>query len=394
MTVLNKTGLNKTGLNAEIRAHFPVTDRMLYLDAAHQTPLAVPVRASLDAFLDEAQFTAGPKAGWLDRVEQVRAQLAGLLGVGAGEIAFTKNTSEGLNIAAHGLRWAPGDNVVLLASEHPNNAYAWLSQRAAGLEVRQVPDDKTWADAETFAAAVDGRTRAIALSHVMFHSGQRNDVESVVALARSVGAEVVLDAMQSVGVLPVDAGALGVAALAAGSHKGLLVPQGLGFLYTATDTDVLAPTYVGTAGVANTSDDLVAGPDAVVLRPDAHRFEIGNYNLPAIHALGGALDLLGSIGLPAIAEHLLDLGDRLIGHLDRLGIGLLGPRERDRRSHIHVLDLPDAGWPPYLAASGVRLSPVRDGLRVSFGIYNTAEDVDRLAVIVERGLRTVPARAS
>jgi cysteine desulfurase / selenocysteine lyase len=113
--------------NAEIRAYFPAAGKMLYLDAAHQTPLAGPVRARLDSFFDEAQLTAGPKSGWLVRIEQVRAQLAKLLGAAADEVAFTKNTSEGLNIAAHGLTWQPGDNVVLLESEHPNNAYAWLS---------------------------------------------------------------------------------------------------------------------------------------------------------------------------------------------------------------------------------------------------------------------------
>jgi selenocysteine lyase/cysteine desulfurase len=374
--------------NTEIRSQFPAADKMLYLDAAHQTPLCVPVRACLDAFYDEALYTAGPKARWLARLEEVRAQLARLLGAGADEIAFTKNTSEGLNIAAHGLGWMPGDNVVMLDSEHPNNAYAWLSQRPAGLEVRQVPGDKKWADGDTFAPHVDQKTRAIALSHVMFHSGQRNDVDSIVKLARSVGAEVVLDAMQSVGVLPVDAAALGVAALSAGSHKGLLIPQGLGFLYTARGADVLAPTYVGTAGVANTRPDLVAGPETIELRPGARRFEIGNFNLPAIHALGGSLDLIESVGLPAICEHLLGLGDRLIGHLDRLGIDLAGPRERERRSHIYVMDLTAARWPRFLAESGVRLSPVRDGLRVSFGIYNNADDVDRLIEIVERGLRT------
>lgn len=374
--------------NTEIRDHFPVTDTMVYLDAAHQTPLSAPVRARLDAFYDEAQYTAGPKPGWLSHIEKVRARLAGLLGACADEIAFTKNTSEGLNIAAHGLGWRPGDNVVMLESEHPNNAYAWLSQRPDGLEVRQVPDDKKWADAETFAPYVDENTRAIALSHVMFHNGQRNDVGSIVELARSVGAEVVLDAMQSVGVLPLDAGELGVAALSAGSHKGLLIPQGLGFLYTAAGTDVLAPTYVGTAGVANARADLLAGPENVELRPDAHRFEIGNFNLPAIHALGGSLDLIESVGLPAISEHLLSLGDRLIEHLDRLGIGLVGPREREHRSHIYVLDLAEAAWPHYLTEAGVRLSPVRGGLRVSFGIYNNADDVDRLAEIVERRLRT------
>ncbi|SEQ27225.1 aminotransferase class V-fold PLP-dependent enzyme [Lentzea albida] len=362
---------------------------MLHLDAAHQTPLSTAVRARLDAFYDQAQFTAGPKSTWLARTEEVRAQLAGLLGVAPETVAFTKNTSEGLNIAARGLRWQPGDNVVLLASEHPNNAYAWLAQRPAGLEVRQVPDDKKWADAATFAPYVDERTRAIALSHVMFHSGQRNDVADIARLAAATGAQVVLDAMQSVGTLPVDAGELGVAALAAGSHKGLLVPQGLGFLHTAAPADVLPPTYVATAGVANTRADLVAGPEALRLRPDAQRFEIGNFNLPAIHALGGALDLISAIGLPAISEHLLSLGDRLIDHLDHLGITLAGPRERERRSHIYVLELPDTGWAEFLAGSGVRLSKVRTGLRVSFGLYNTGDDVDRLADILARGQRSL-----
>lgn len=375
--------------NTTIRSYFPAAGTMLYLDAAHQTPLSVPVRARLDAFYDEAQFAAGPKSTWLARVEQVRAKLAGLLGVAPHEVAFTKNTSEGLNIAAHGLSWAAGDNVVLLESEHPNNAYAWLSQRPAGLEVRRVPEEKKWADAATFAPYVDNRTRAIAISHVMFHSGQRNDIGGIAELAHSVGARVVLDAMQSVGVLPVDAGRLGVGALAAGSHKGLLVPQGLGLLYTAAPADVLTPTYVATAGVANARANLVAGPEAVELHPNAHRFEIGNFNLPAIHALDGALDLISSIGVPAISEHLLSLGDRLIEHLDRLGIPLVGPRERKYRSHIYVLDLHDAGWLAFLAHAGVRLSPVRDGLRVSFGIYNTSDDVDRLADILGRGRRTL-----
>lgn len=375
--------------NSEIRAYFPAADKMLYFDAAHQTPLSAPVRARLDAFHDEAQFTAGPKSTWLARTEEVRAQLACLLGVAADQVAFTKNTSEGLNIAAHGLAWKPGDNVVLLASEHPNNAYAWLAQRPAGLEVRQVPDDKKWADAATFAPYVDERTRVIALSHVMFHSGQRNDVAGIVQLAQASGARVVLDAMQSVGMFPVDAGSLGVAALAAGSHKGLLVPQGLGFLYTATPADVFPPTYVATAGVANSSADLLAGPEAVQLRPDARRFEIGNFNLPAIHALGGALDLISSIGLPAISEHLLGLGDRLIEHLDRLGIELAGPRERERRSHIYVLQLGDPGWAEFLADAAVRFSRVRTGLRVSFGVYNNGDDVDRLADILARGRRTL-----
>ncbi|MGW6795200.1 aminotransferase class V-fold PLP-dependent enzyme [Streptomyces chartreusis] len=378
MSVITESGL---------RAQFPAADKLLYLDSAHQTPLSTLVRAGLDAFYDEALYTAGPKRGWLARVEEVRAQLAGFLGVDPHEIAFTKNTSEGLNIAAHGVHWEPGDNVLLLEGEHPNNAYAWLNQRADGLEVRLVPEDKKWADADTFAPHIDERTRAIAISHVMFHSGQRNDVAAITALARRHGIEVIVDAMQSVGVLDVDARALDISALASGCHKGLLVPQGLGFLYTPRNAEQLPPTYVAAAGVANTRADLVAGPEPVELRPDAHRFEIGNFNLPAIHALGASLSLIESVTTARIEEHVLALGDQLSAHLDDLGIALVGPTEREHRSHICVLDLTGPDWPDFFTAENVRLSPVRDGIRVSFGLYNTADDVDRFASILRRGLK-------
>ncbi|MFE9438215.1 aminotransferase class V-fold PLP-dependent enzyme [Streptomyces sp. NPDC006602] len=381
---------------ANLRTLFPAAAEGLYLDAAHQTPLSLPVRAGLDAFYDQALNTAGPKKRWLARVEEVRGRLAAFLGAGPHEIAFTKNTSEGLNIAAHGLRWEPGDNVLLLEGEHPNVAYAWLNRRPQGLEVRMVPQDraKKWADADTFAPYLDARTRVIALSHVMFHSGQRNDVAGISQLARRHGSEVVVDAMQAVGILEVNARALGVSALASGCHKGLLVPQGLGLLYTPYETEMLRPTYMALAGVANPDEHIVVGAGNVEPRTDAQRFEIGNFNLPAIHALGAALDLIEGVGVSDIERHVLDLGDQLIAHLDALGIGLTGPVEREHRSHIHVLDLPGPWWADFLAAEGLRVSPVREGIRVSFGLYNNADDVDRLADVLRRGLRKIAHRAA
>jgi selenocysteine lyase/cysteine desulfurase len=137
---------------SSVRAEFPAADNALYLDSAYQTPLAHTVHAELTKFYDSALRFAGPKYGWLQRAEEVRAQLAALLSVPADQIAFTKNTSEGLNVCANGVAWEPGDDVVLLHSEHPNNAYAWLAKKTAGLEVRLITSDKKWADAATFAA--------------------------------------------------------------------------------------------------------------------------------------------------------------------------------------------------------------------------------------------------
>jgi len=370
---------------AAMRREFAVTKRMLYFDSAHQTPLAGSVREALDDFYSEGYENAGPKPIWMRRVEQVRARVASLLGASPDEIAFTKNTSEGLNIAANAIPLKPGDNVLMIEGDHPNNAYAWLNLRRKGVEVRFIALKSDWADASTFLPHVDSCTRVISLSHVTFHAGHRHDVASISEFCNRKDIHLVVDAMQSVGVMPVNVDSLGVSILAAGCHKGLLVPQGLGILYVRRRTlEDLQPAYLAMASLAEPPDDYIARPDQLALHKTARRFEIGNYNLADIHALGAALDLVSRIGVENIANHVLDLGDCLIDHMDRQGIRVVGPRQRDYRSHIYVLDLPGEGWLDYLASNQVRASPERDGIRFSFAMFNTTDEVDQLAEIISR----------
>ncbi|MGW1421621.1 aminotransferase class V-fold PLP-dependent enzyme [Bradyrhizobium manausense] len=378
---------------AAVRSQFPVTERLLYLDSAHQTPLATSVREALLGFYREGHEMAGPKPVWLERVEQVRARVAKLLNAAPDEIAFTKNTSEGMNIAANALPLVAGDNVLLVEGDHPNNAYAFLNLRRKGIEVRFVPMTGETARAEMFAPHIDSRTRAISLSHVTFHAGHRFDIDSIGALCAQKKLYFVIDAMQSTGVIPLDAGASGASLIGSGCHKGLLVPQGLGLLYCRQGLDELQPAYLAMSSLAHPPSDYIARADNMMPKAGAGRFEIGNLNLPDIHALDASLTLIESVGLPAIEAHLYDLGDRLIERIDDLGIRLVGPRDRaDRSPHIYVLDLPADEWADYLASRQVRVSPERDGIRVSFGLFNTAEDVDRFArVLAESG--NLPVRA-
>jgi selenocysteine lyase/cysteine desulfurase len=378
---------------AAIRRQFPVNERLLYLDSAHQTPLATSVREALLGFYREGLETAGPKPVWLDRIEQVRARVAKLLNAAPAEIAFTKNTSEGMNIAANALPLTAGDNVLLVEGDHPNNAYAFLNLRRKGVEVRFVPMTGETARAEMFAPHIDARTRAISLSHVTFHAGHRFDIDGVGALCAQKGLYFVIDAMQSTGVIPLDPRASGASLIGSGCHKGLLVPQGLGILYCRQGLDELQPAYLAMSSLAHPPSDYIARADNMTPKPGAGRFEIGNLNLPDIHALDASLTLIESAGLAAIEAHLYDLGDRLIERIDDLGIRLVGPRNRvDRSPHIYVLDLPAEAWADYLASRQVRVSPERDGIRISFGLFNTADDVDRFArVLAESG--NLPARA-
>src|SRR5262245_15523941 len=325
-----------------IRREFPVTKRMLYLDSAHQTPMATCVRQALAEFLAEGNEMAGPKPLWVRRVDKAREKVAALLNAAPSEIAFTKNTSEGLNIAANAVPLKAGDNVVLIEGDHPNNAYAWLNLRRKGVEVRfaKLQGEGDVADAKTFLSLVDSRTRVISLSHISFHAGQRHDVASIGRLCKERGIYLIVDAMQSVGVVPIDVEAMNISVLAAGTHKGLLVPQGLGVLYVREGLDELQPAYLAMSSMANPPADFIARPDDMATRRDAARFEMGNLNLPDIQALDAAIGLIEKVGVERIEQHVQALGDRLIGHLDRLGIRLVGPRARDGRAHIYVLGLP------------------------------------------------------
>ena len=368
-----------------VRADFPVTERWLYLDSAHQTPLASSIRAALEAFYVEGNEMAGPKSVWLQRVETIRGRVASLIGAAAAELAFTKNTSEGLNVAANAIPLRSGDNVLLMEGDHPNNAYAWLNLVRKGVEVRfiKMPAGQA-ADAETFAPFIDKRTRAISLSHITFHAGQRSDLVSLGSLCKRHGIYLIVDAMQSVGVVPIDVKAMNISMLAAGCHKGLLVPQGLGILYVDETLEGLEPVYLAMAGLSNPPADYVANPHDLGLRSGAARFELGNHNLPAIHALAASLDLLEGVGIARIEQHVLALGDRLIGHLDAQGIGLVGPRAPSKRAHIYTLDLPADEWLPYFEQCKVRVSPERDGVRISFAVFNTVKEVDQVARIISQ----------
>jgi cysteine desulfurase / selenocysteine lyase len=373
---------------AVIREQFPVTRRQLYLDSAHQTPLSLKVRDALAAFLSEGFQNAGPKPVWLRRAEATRARVARFFNASPSEIAFTKNTSEGLNIAANAVPLAAGDNVVLIEGDHPNNAYAWLNLRRKGVEVRFAPlKDNEIATAKTFEPYIDARTKVLTLSHVTFHAGQVHDLMSIGQLCKERGIYLVVDAMQSVGVIPVDVKALNISVLAAGTHKGLLVPQGLGVLYVADGLDELQPAYLAMSSMAHPPADYIARADDMATRNDALRFETGNLNLPDLHALDAAIELIESVGVAEIQAHVNELGDRLLSRLDELDVEVVGPRERGRRNHIYVMALPVEKWADYFARNDVRVTPERGGIRVSFAMFNTVEDVDRLIEVVRTGLK-------
>lgn len=373
---------------------------IVYCNASYQPPMNLLVKQALDNYLDDAIHKPNPKPEWQAMTERTRALVGQYINAEPESIAFTNDTTEGLNLFQRSLRLARGDNVVMLDTEHPNQAYGWLALRDVGLEVRQVPTQgaRLHADASTFAPFVDEHTKAIGLSSIMFHSGQKNDVGDICAHFRPRGIHVLVDMTQEVGTGPVDVRACGLSAAAFSLHKALGCPTGLGALYV--DPGVLddlkpAPPVVGAGAVANLRPDLIATSGETKYHHSTRRYEHLNLSFISIHAANAALRLLLHDMTPAGLEaHLRCLGRRLRAGCEKLGIALVGEADESRRApHLYVLALLDPAWQGHFERRSVYVSCYRLGVRVSFGFYNTTEDVDALVAVLKKGLDAgIPAR--
>ncbi|KAF0327443.1 putative class IV aminotransferase [Colletotrichum asianum] len=370
--------------------------KITHLSAGFMPPSNLIVDEAIRRFCSESLHHPSPKACWRQVVEAVRQLLARYINTDPSSIAFVRDTTEGLGSFIHGLKFEPGDNVVILDCERPNQAFGWMALRPLGLEVRLVPTDPerpVAANAQTFVPYVDERTKAIGLSSIMFHSGQWNDIADVCSVYRPMGIHVLADLTQQVGFADVDVQALGVSAAAFSLHKGLNTPTGFAALYV--DSAVIeeldpTPPIVGYGGVASVSDseDFMIPEGPIVFHQTARRYEHANMSfISAVAARAFLQFYLEVMGPKNVENHLYDLGDALRESCAELGISVLGPKERGQHApHLHVLQLHDPRWLEHLTASGVVVTRFRSGIRVSFGFYSNLSDVDRLVAVLKSGI--------
>ena len=364
----------------QFRRQMPVAEQWAYFDHAAVSPLSAPTRDAIHAWAAEAA-SQGDVAwpDWSRRVDDVRRQAAVLIAAKPEEIALVRNTTEGINLVAEGYPWQPGDNVVTLADEFPTNQYPWMNLADRGVQTRRVPTEEGKVDLQRLEAACDNRTRVVAVSWVSYSSGWRNEVDRLAEIAHRRGALLMLDAIQGLGVFPLDVARTPVDFLAADGHKWLLGPEGAGIFFIRHEhLDRLRPLGLGWHSVVHSHD---FSHIELALKDSADRYEGGSQNMAGMIGLGASLDLLARYGQQAIGRRVLEITDLACGRLAEIGARVLSDRTPQHGSGIVVFDLP--GVDPATARQqcleqGVVLSARSGRLRISPHAYNNAADVDRL----------------
>src|SRR5262249_7737925 len=221
--------------------------------------MSEPVLAAVNAFLDDVRDNGRNNySAWCRySEEQIKARVARLIGARPSEIAFVKNTTEGLVTVANGLDWREGDNVVLPRIEYPSNVYCWMRLAKIGVSIRWIEPQEGRVPLAAIAQTINKRTRVVSLSAVQFSNGYRHDLAALSELCRRRSVLLNLDAIQWVGALNLDLSQLAVDFLAFGGHKWLLAPIGTGIFYcSANALDRLAPPHVGYHQVATSAAPL------------------------------------------------------------------------------------------------------------------------------------------
>jgi selenocysteine lyase/cysteine desulfurase len=362
------------------RSQFPVTASWAFLDHAAVAPLPAPAVAALSQY--GASLAAHGIASfreWAARIAHVRALAARLINApDVNDVFFVPNTTHGIGVVAEGFPWQSGDNVVLAAEEYPANQYPWMNLAHRGVEVRAVPSRGNRLVIDDLRAAIDARTRVLTVSAVEFASGFRNDLDALGALCRERGVFFFVDAIQGLGVFPVDVQRTPIDALAADGHKWLLGPEGAGIGYVRREwVERLHPIGVGAFSVEN---PLAFSTIDFRLKPHAGRWEGGAYNVPGITALGASLELLLGAGIENIERRVIELTDHLCARASALGWSVFSSRAEGERSGIVSLVHPTRPAPEVVKrckAAGVVVNARADRVRASPHAYNTPDEIDR-----------------
>ena len=317
----------------EYRKLFPITAKKIYLNHASISPLSSRVTDILEWHINERMFGMIDVYPESDKIrDKARALMADLLNASAEEIAFTSNTSDGLNLLANGINWREGDEIILTDYEFPANIYPFLNQERKGVKIVYVPNRDGEIHIEDILERINSNTRLLSISFVEFGNGFKNDLKTIGQICKEHNIIFSVDGIQGLGAIPLDVKDCQIDFLSNGGHKWLMGPMGVGIIYINKNLfNKLNPAYAGWLSVNNAWDFYDYKLDFL---PDAGRFEYGTANYMGIAGFSASLGLLLEIGIENIRDHLLNIGGLLVEGLTSAGMIFCGSANKKHWSGI------------------------------------------------------------
>jgi kynureninase len=359
-----------------VRAEFPLLETCVYLNSNSTGAIPRGAKAALDEYWRTVeQWRDEAWNQWWDDLHAYADELASLINAPAGSVVCDANVSTLFSRVMSCFDYRDRPRVVTSNREFPSLPHILRAFERYGAEPVIVPSrDGVEIDAERLVREIDERTQLVCVSHATFETGALLDVAPIVRRAREVGALVVLDAYQSVGVVPLDVKASGVDLVLGGAHKWLCGSCESAFLYIRPA--LLPHLRPAATGWIASADPMSFGPPKG-WATDARRFAGGTPAvLPALFSRPG-LAIIRDLGVSAIRRQSLVQTDYIIDRADQAGLVVVTPRPHERRGGIVALRFPgDETVARQLIASGFVCS-YRGGLRIAPHFYNTDEEVDQ-----------------
>lgn len=319
----------------KLRERFPITQQYNFQNHAAVAPISGPAAGALAGYAHELAGSAYLRGTYYRAAERVRQSTAELIHANPSEVTFTRNTSEGINLVAGGIQWVTGDNVVSVEMEFPANVLPWMNLESRGVTLRRVADEDGRVPFDRLVRSVDNRTRLVAISAVQWSNGCRTDLNRLGEFCKEKGILLFVDAIQALGVHPIDVRAMNIDFLAAGGHKWLLAPEGIGVFYCQRDLiGHLHPAQVGYMGLRDGYDVEITSLKPELFFDDARRFDTGSYNLAGVCALGASISLLLDVGIDQIQMRVKHLTDLLVDGVRAKGWTVHSPRTASEWSGI------------------------------------------------------------
>jgi selenocysteine lyase/cysteine desulfurase len=357
-------------------SEFVGLDGITHLYCGAEGPMLRRSAAAVAEYVEQKSRAAAGRARHVEVVEALRGHVCRLLSASNEDIALLSSATEGINAVYGLIDFSPGDNIVINDLEFPSIAVAALRRKAQGVDVRVVRHEQWEIPTGRLLSAVDDRTRLVAVSHVSYVNGLRHDIRAIGEALDPTRTVFLVDATQSLGVLPVPAQSADF--LVCSSYKWLLGTHGLGILYwNRARRPEVTPRSIGRQSVTDAFSPHRF--ERYTLRPGAGRFETAFCSLPPVYALSQSLPCLLETGIDQIAEHGLELGSRLIRGLRALHLEVMTPEHAPRRgASVSFAHAAPERLGQMLAARGIHVWAGDGRVRASLHLFNSDQDVSRL----------------